>query len=85
MPPCPNCGLKALTVREKQVLIATAEGKTVKDIALSLDISIKSVSSHKYNLMIKLDLHSSFELVRYAVEHGYVMWNIPNQLQWTSY
>lgn len=61
-----------LTVRERQVLQLIAEGKTTKDIAAVLGISVKTAESHRTRLMQKLDIHETASLVRYAVRHGIV-------------
>jgi DNA-binding NarL/FixJ family response regulator len=62
----------ALTTREREVLQLVAEGKSTKAIASSLGISIKTVESHRANVMRKLHLRSSAEAVRYAVRNGLV-------------
>jgi DNA-binding NarL/FixJ family response regulator len=62
----------SLTPRERQVLQLIAEGNTNKDIAQQLDIDIKTVESHRLNLMKKLDLHGIAGLVRYAINIGLV-------------
>lgn len=64
--------LVSLTQRERQVLLLIAESKSNKEIAQQLDISIKSVESHRGNLMKKLDLHAVAGLVRYAINIGLV-------------
>jgi len=56
-----------LTPREKEVLQLLAEGKTNKDVATTLDISPYTVESHRTNLMQKLNLHNTAEIVLYAV------------------
>jgi two-component system, NarL family, response regulator NreC len=56
-----------LTPREKEVLQLLAEGKTNKDVATILDISPYTVESHRTNLMQKLNLHNTAEIVLYAV------------------
>jgi two-component system, NarL family, response regulator NreC len=56
-----------LTDREKQVLQLLAEGKTNKDVAAILSLGLSTVESHRLNLMKKLDLHNTAELVLYAV------------------
>jgi two-component system, NarL family, response regulator NreC len=56
-----------LTEREKEVLQLFAEGKTNKEVASLLDLSIYTVETHRSNLMQKLNLHSAVELVLYAV------------------
>ena len=62
----------ALTDRELEVLTLVAEGLTNRQIALKLSISIKTVQSHRANLMDKLDLHDRTELVRYAIRRGLI-------------
>lgn len=60
--------VKTLTGRELQMLKALAEGRSVKEIAFDLQLSIKTVDSHKYNLMRKLDIHNKAQLVHYAIQ-----------------
>ena len=59
-----------LTQREVEVLKYIAQGYTNRQIADLLCISVRTVESHRANLMDKLDLHSRVELVRYATQHG---------------
>ncbi len=61
-----------LTAREREIVQLLAEGKTNKDVAASLNISIKTAETHRTNIMNKLDLHSVTELVRYAVRNNMV-------------
>ena len=61
-----------LTVREQEVMILLAEGLSVKQIADKLFISPKTVENHRSSIMRKLDLHSSFELVKYAAKLGLI-------------
>jgi two-component system, NarL family, response regulator NreC len=56
-----------LTVREKEVLQLLAEGRTNKEVAVILDVSPYTVESHRTNLMQKLNVHNTAELVLYAV------------------
>lgn len=56
-----------LTDREKEVLQLLAEGKVNKEVATILDCSVNTVATHRMHLMQKLDLHSSAEIVLYAV------------------
>jgi DNA-binding NarL/FixJ family response regulator len=58
-----------LTARERQVLQLIAEGKSTKDVASLLGISVKTAESHRTRLMGKLDIHETASLVRYAVKH----------------
>ena len=59
-----------LTEREREVLQKTAEGNTTKDIAASLGISIKTVETHRRNIMEKLQIQSVAELTKYAIRAG---------------
>ncbi len=57
-----------LTPREREVLKVLAEGKSVKEIACDLNLSVKTVEAHKFNLMRKLDIHNKAQLVQYAIQ-----------------
>jgi two-component system response regulator NreC len=59
-----------LSSREREVLQLIAEGKTNKEIATRLNLSVYTVDSHRGKIMDKLNLHSTGELVRFAVRHG---------------
>ncbi len=61
-----------LTSREREVLQMIAEGKTNKEIATVLDLSVYTVDAHRGRIMEKLNLHSVNELVRFAVRNGLV-------------
>ncbi|HXN24880.1 MAG TPA: response regulator transcription factor [Candidatus Dormibacteraeota bacterium] len=61
-----------LTSRERQVLQLVGEGKSTKDIASLLGISVKTAESHRARLMRKLDIHETASLVRYAIRRGLV-------------
>ncbi len=61
-----------LTLRERQVLQLIAEGKSTKDVASILFISVKTAESHRSRLMQKLDIHETASLVRYAIRRGLV-------------
>lgn len=61
-----------LSARERQVLQLIAEGKSTKDVASLLGISVKTAESHRSRLMQKLDIHETASLVRYAVRRGLV-------------
>ena len=61
-----------LTLRERQVLQLIAEGKSTKDVATLLGISVKTAESHRTRLMRKLGIHEIASLVRYAVRQGIV-------------
>ncbi len=61
-----------LTARERQVLQLIAEGKTTKEIATVLGISVKTAESHRTRIMEKLETHGTAGLVRYAIRRGLV-------------
>lgn len=61
-----------LSSRERQVLQLIAEGRSTKDVASLLGISVKTAESHRSRLMQKLDIHETASLVRYAVRRGLV-------------
>ena len=63
---------KTISDRERQVLQLVAEGKTTKEIASLLNISVKTAESHRSNLMEKLDIHDTAGLVRYAIRNGLI-------------
>jgi DNA-binding NarL/FixJ family response regulator len=58
-----------LTSRQREVLYLLAQGKAIKEIATSLNISTKNVEYHKYRIMELLGIKTTAELVRYAVQH----------------
>jgi DNA-binding NarL/FixJ family response regulator len=64
--------LDLLSPREREVLQMIAEGKTNKDIANTLNLSVYTVEAHRGHIMEKLNLHTSTELVRFAVRNGLV-------------
>jgi len=59
-----------LTSREREVLQLVAEGLATKQIASSLQVSVKTVETHRRQIMDKLDLHSVAELTKYAIREG---------------
>jgi len=61
-----------LTDREKQVLKLVAEGRSNREIAEMLSLSVKTVIAHRANLMEKLDIHNRTELVKYAIRKGLI-------------
>jgi DNA-binding NarL/FixJ family response regulator len=61
-----------LSGRERQVLQLVGEGKSTKDIAVQLGISVKTAESHRARLMKKLDIHETASLVRYAIRRGLI-------------
>ncbi len=67
----PNAGPYAvLSLREREVLQLLAEGKSTKQTADKLSISVKTVETHRQQLMQKLNLHSVAELTKYAIREG---------------
>lgn len=62
----------SLTPREREVLKLIAEGKSSKEIAQLLFISVPTVNNHRANIMEKLDLNKATDLVKYAIRKGYI-------------
>jgi DNA-binding NarL/FixJ family response regulator len=62
----------ALTPREREVVQLVGEGRTSKEVASVLSVSVKTVESHRANIMRKLHLRSITDLVRYAVRNRLV-------------
>ena len=67
-----DAAYETLTPREQEVMVLLAEGNSAKEAAAKLFISPKTVENHRTNIMNKLDLHSTLELVRYAARLGLV-------------
>jgi len=65
-----SSAFSVLTAREREVLQLLAEGKNTKEIALSLDLSVKTVETHRRQLMDRLNVHSIAELTKYAIREG---------------
>ena len=61
--------LPRLTAREREIVQLLAEGKTNKEVAVALGVSVKTVDAHRANLMHKLNIHSVTDLVRYAIRN----------------
>ncbi len=59
-----------LTLREQEVMRLLAEGRTVREVAAELSLSIKTIEAHKLNLMRKLDIHNRTSLVEWALRMG---------------
>lgn len=64
--------LCALTPREREVVQLLGEGKSTKDVASALQITLKTAATHRTNILRKLELHSIADLVRYAIRNGIV-------------
>ncbi len=67
-----SSGKQQLTKRETEVLEYIAQGYTNRKIADTLFLSVRTVNTHRTNLMQKLDIHDTARLVRYAIETGLV-------------
>lgn len=61
--------ISRLTTREREIVQLLTEGRTNKEVAVALGISVKTVDAHRANLMSKLNLHSVTDLVRYAIRN----------------
>lgn len=59
-----------LTDREREALQLIAEGKSTKEVADALGVSVKTIETHRHNIMEKLNLHSVAELTKYAIREG---------------
>jgi len=66
----PNSAFSVLSAREREVLQMLAEGCSVKDIAGVLNVSIKTIETHRKNIMDKLNIRSIAELTKYAIREG---------------
>ena len=64
--------LSTITPREREVLKLLAEGGSAKELASALNVSVKTIEAHKFNLMRKLDLHNKAQLVQYAVQKNII-------------
>jgi DNA-binding NarL/FixJ family response regulator len=70
MPSEPAAAHESLSDREFEVFRSLADGVSVTDIAARLKLSVKTISTHKANLMQKMGLENQSELIRYAIQHG---------------
>ena len=68
--PKPGSNREALTGREQTILLQLAQGKSNKQVAQDLDISVRTVETHRKNIKRKLGISSTAGLTRYAMEHG---------------
>ncbi len=68
--PMEGTGREQLTNREQTILLQLAQGKSNKEVALALDISVRTVETHRKNIKRKLGISSTAGLTRYAMEHG---------------
>ncbi len=67
-----NGSVSPLTSREREIVQLLSEGKSAKEVAVALNISVKTAETHRSNIMRKLGLHSISELVLYAVRNNIV-------------
>ena len=63
-----NLRRSTLTPREREVIRMIAEGNSARRVASLLGLSVKTVEAHKFNLMRKLDIHNTAQLVTYAIQ-----------------
>ena len=68
--PKSNGAREALTGREQTILLQLAQGNSNKDVAIELEISVRTVETHRKNIKRKLGISSTAGLTRYAMEHG---------------
>jgi two-component system invasion response regulator UvrY len=61
-----------LSDRELQVLVLLGEGKSVGDIAGELSLSVKTVSTYRARILVKMGMETTAQLIRYAIRHGLV-------------
>ena len=71
-PSAPDSGTTDLTSREREILQLLAEGRRSKDISEELHISIKTVQTHRRNIMEKLNIRNLPDLTRYAIQEGLI-------------
>jgi DNA-binding NarL/FixJ family response regulator len=71
-PKAVNDPVAMLTPRQREILQLFAEGRSAKEIASTLDISVRTVEFHKYQMMETLGSHNSTELTHFAIKHGIV-------------
>ena len=64
--------IERLTRRQREILQLIAEGNTVKEIAWELNLSVKTIETHRSQLMDRLDIHDVAGLVRYAMRMGII-------------
>ncbi|MFQ5577980.1 MAG: response regulator [Anaerolineae bacterium] len=70
--PHPSSRYDTLTLREREILRLTAEGKTTRQMAAMLHLSAKTVEKHRASVMRKLELHNLAQLIKYAVRKGLI-------------
>jgi DNA-binding CsgD family transcriptional regulator len=70
-----------LSPREREVVQLVAEGKTSREVAAILNVTARTAETHRSHILLKLDLHSTAELVLYAVKNEIVHVHLPNVLR----
>ena len=73
-----------LSPREREVVQLLGEGKTTKDVAVMLNMTVKTAETHRSNIMLKLKIHSIAELVLYAVRNEIVHVSLPSVLRFPN-
>jgi DNA-binding NarL/FixJ family response regulator len=73
-----------LSPREREVVQLLGEGKTTKEVAITLNVTVKTAETHRSNIMLKLKLHSIAELVLYAVRNEIVHVQLPAVLRFPN-
>ncbi len=73
--------LPTLTAREREITQLLAEGKSSKEVASLLNLSTKTVETHRSNIMRKLSFHSIRDLVVYAIKNNIIQIDIPQQIK----
>jgi DNA-binding NarL/FixJ family response regulator len=68
----PEAAQTRLTPRQREIVQLLAEGKSSKEVAVALELSVKTAETHRANIMKRLDCHSVSELVRYAVRNNII-------------
>jgi DNA-binding NarL/FixJ family response regulator len=76
-PSAPPVIAPRLSVREREVVQLVGEGKTSKEVATRLGVSLKTAETHRSNILLKLNLHSTVELVLYAVRNEIIQVHLP--------
>jgi DNA-binding NarL/FixJ family response regulator len=67
-----NVAPQRLTARQREVLQLVAEGRSAKEVAAKLRVSVRTAEAHKANIMMALELRSTAELVQYAIRNGLI-------------
>jgi DNA-binding NarL/FixJ family response regulator len=67
-----EASIDSLTPRQREILQLVAEGKSTKDVASLLNLSVKTVEAHRGQIMTRLEIHDLAGLVRYAIRTGLV-------------